>query len=73
MGAGPAGLSAAIRLKQLQPSLSVCVLEKGATVGEWQRHCVVRGAARVRRTCAATLNTHENSIASLSSGHKRVL
>ncbi|MDB5478058.1 MAG: Electron transfer flavoprotein-ubiquinone oxidoreductase [Alphaproteobacteria bacterium] len=33
VGAGPAGLSCAIRLKQLQPSLSICVLEKGAEVG----------------------------------------
>lgn len=32
-GAGPAGLACAIRLKQLQPALGVCVLEKGATVG----------------------------------------
>jgi flavin-dependent dehydrogenase len=29
VGAGPAGLSAAIRLKQLDPDLSVVVLEKG--------------------------------------------
>ena len=33
VGAGPAGLSCAIRLKQLEPGLSVCVLEKGAAVG----------------------------------------
>lgn len=33
VGAGPAGLSAAIRLKQLNPELSVCILEKGAEVG----------------------------------------
>lgn len=33
VGAGPAGLSCAVRLKQLKPELSVCVLEKGATVG----------------------------------------
>jgi electron-transferring-flavoprotein dehydrogenase len=33
VGAGPAGLSAAIRLKQLQPDISVCVLEKGASLG----------------------------------------
>jgi len=33
VGAGPAGLSAAIRLKQLNASLTVCVLEKGASVG----------------------------------------
>jgi len=33
VGAGPAGLSAAIRLKQVSPDLSVVVLEKGAEVG----------------------------------------
>jgi electron-transferring-flavoprotein dehydrogenase len=33
VGAGPAGLSAAIRLKQRAPDLSVCVLEKGSEVG----------------------------------------
>ncbi len=33
VGAGPAGLSCAIRLKQLKPDLSVCVLEKGSEVG----------------------------------------
>ena len=33
VGAGPAGLSAAIRLKQLDPDMSVVVLEKGSEVG----------------------------------------
>lgn len=33
VGAGPAGLSAAIRLRQLNNNISVCVLEKGAEVG----------------------------------------
>ncbi len=33
VGAGPAGLSAAIRLKQLSPDLSVVVVEKGSEVG----------------------------------------
>jgi electron-transferring-flavoprotein dehydrogenase len=33
VGAGPAGLSAAIRLKQLNAELAVCVLEKGSEVG----------------------------------------
>ena len=33
VGAGPAGLACAIRLKQLQPDLSVCVLEKAASLG----------------------------------------
>jgi electron-transferring-flavoprotein dehydrogenase len=33
VGAGPGGLSAAIRLKQLNPEFSVCVVEKGGEVG----------------------------------------
>jgi electron-transferring-flavoprotein dehydrogenase len=33
VGAGPAGLSAAIRLKQLDPNISVVVVEKGSEVG----------------------------------------
>ncbi len=33
VGAGPSGLSAAIRLKQLDPDLSVVVMEKGSEVG----------------------------------------
>ncbi|MEM9852518.1 MAG: electron transfer flavoprotein-ubiquinone oxidoreductase, partial [Pseudomonadota bacterium] len=33
VGAGPSGLSAAIRLKQLDPELEVVVLEKGSEVG----------------------------------------
>ena len=33
VGAGPSGLSAAIRLKQIDPDLSVVVLEKGSEVG----------------------------------------
>ncbi|HYN11197.1 MAG TPA: electron transfer flavoprotein-ubiquinone oxidoreductase, partial [Burkholderiales bacterium] len=33
VGAGPAGLAAAIRLKQLSAETSVCVLEKGSEVG----------------------------------------
>ena len=33
VGAGPAGLAAACRLKQLSADLSVCVVEKGSEVG----------------------------------------
>ena len=33
VGAGPAGLAAAIRLKQLDSNISVVVLEKGSEVG----------------------------------------
>ena len=33
VGGGPAGLAAAIRLKQRDPDISVCVLEKGSEIG----------------------------------------
>jgi len=33
VGAGPSGLSAAIKIKQLAPDASVCIIEKGAEVG----------------------------------------
>src|ERR1700684_105185 len=33
VGAGPSGLSAAIRLKQLNPELTIVVVEKGSEVG----------------------------------------
>jgi len=33
VGGGPAGLAAAIRLKQLSPDTSVCLLEKGSEIG----------------------------------------
>ncbi len=33
VGGGPSGLSAAIRLKQLVPSLDICLIEKGSEIG----------------------------------------
>jgi len=33
VGGGPSGLAAAIRLKQLSPDLSVCLIEKGSEIG----------------------------------------
>src|SRR5215472_18132467 len=33
VGAGPAGLACAIRMKQPKPEISVCVLEKASAVG----------------------------------------
>ncbi|PJB73430.1 MAG: electron transfer flavoprotein-ubiquinone oxidoreductase [Alphaproteobacteria bacterium CG_4_9_14_3_um_filter_47_13] len=33
VGGGPAGLSCAIRLKQLAPEISVCLVEKGSEIG----------------------------------------
>jgi electron-transferring-flavoprotein dehydrogenase len=33
VGAGPSGLSCAIRLKQLKPDINICVLEKASAIG----------------------------------------
>jgi electron-transferring-flavoprotein dehydrogenase len=33
VGGGPSGLASAIRLKQINPEISVCILEKGSEVG----------------------------------------
>jgi electron-transferring-flavoprotein dehydrogenase len=33
VGGGPAGLSAAIRLKQINPDIAVCLVEKGSEIG----------------------------------------
>ena len=33
VGGGPAGLASAIRLKQINADLSVCILEKGSEIG----------------------------------------
>jgi electron-transferring-flavoprotein dehydrogenase len=41
VGGGPAGLAASIRLKQLNPEVSVCILEKGSE--SWRAHPVRRG------------------------------
>ena len=33
VGGGPSGLSTAIKLKQLDPNLNVCLLEKASEIG----------------------------------------
>ena len=33
VGGGPAGLSAAIRLKQINADINVCLIEKGSEIG----------------------------------------
>ena len=46
VGAGPAGLATAIRLKQLKPDLTVCVLEKASAIGAHMLSgCVMEPAA----------------------------
>ncbi len=63
VGAGPAGLAFAIRLKQLKPDIRVCVIEKASTIGAQilsgaviepqalNRACCPNGA-RIRRRSA---------------------
>ncbi len=46
VGGGPAGLATAIRLRQLKPGLSVCVLEKASAIGAHMLSgCVMEPAA----------------------------
>ena len=55
VGAGPAGLAAAIRLKQLSHErgydLSVCVLEKGAEIGAHILSGTVLGSTVLQCAC----------------------
>jgi flavin-dependent dehydrogenase len=53
VGAGPAGLSAAIRLKQVNPELSVVVLEKGSEVGAHILSGAVVDPIGIDRCCRA--------------------
>jgi len=62
VGAGPAGLAAAIRLKQLEPKLSVCVLEKGAQVGAH----IVSGAVIETRALAELIPDWQSKNAPLT-------
>ena len=36
VGAGPAGLSTSIKLKQLNPEINICILEKDCIKKKWQ-------------------------------------
>ena len=54
VGAGPAGLAAAIRLKQLDPDRSVVVLEKGSEVGAHILSGAVLDPSRPRTGCCPT-------------------
>ena len=57
VGGGPAGLSAAIRLKQINPDIAVCLVEKGRR--DRRPYPVRRGdrAARAERTDSRTGRT----------------
>jgi flavin-dependent dehydrogenase len=61
VGAGPAGLAAAIRLKQLaaqhQHEVSVCVLEKGSEVGAHILSAPTGFPTRSCRGASATMAT----------------
>lgn len=78
VGAGPAGLSCAYQLKKINPNLSVCVLEKGATAGAQ----IVSGAVLepralnelipdwAERGAPVTIAVKKDSFALLSKHHK---
>ena len=51
VGGGPAGLAAAIRLRQLSPETSVCLIEKGSEIGAH----IVSGAVIEPRALAELL------------------
>ena len=51
VGGGPAGLAAAIRLRQLSSEISVCVIEKGSEIGAH----IVSGAVIEPRALAELL------------------
>ena len=54
VGGGPAGLSAAIRLKQINAELEVIVLEKGSEIGaHTEMHRNVRTCPAHRRSDSA--------------------
>lgn len=51
VGGGPAGLACAIRLKQLQADLNVCVLEKASAIGAQALSGAVLEAGRSMNCC----------------------
>ena len=64
VGAGPAGLAAAIRLRQLRPETSVCVVEKGSEVGAH----ILSGAVIEPRALAELLPDWQERGAPLTTG-----
>ena len=52
VGAGPAGLACAIRLKQLKPDTNICVLEKASSVGAHSLSGAVLEPGRARKAAA---------------------
>jgi len=61
VGAGPAGLACAIRLKQLKSDLSVCVLEKAAAVGAHALSGCVMEPDRSMHCCRSGAQTRPRS------------
>ena len=47
VGGGPSGLASACKLKQLNPNLSVCLLEKGSEIGSH----IISGAVLNLKCC----------------------
>jgi flavin-dependent dehydrogenase len=65
VGAGPAGLASAIRLKQINPDINVVVVEKGSEVGAHILSGAVvdpAGLDRLLRRCAPRSRTTASTI-----------
>src|SRR6516165_8167735 len=65
VGAGPAGLSAAIRLKQVAPECSVVIVEKGSEVGAHILSGAVIDPIGLDRLMPPLMSNHDNFVASL--------
>ena len=70
VGAGPAGLAAAIRLKQLSPDISVVVVEKGSEVGA---HILSGAVIDPDRARPAASRLAQRGHADQDRGHRRPL
>ena len=49
VGGGPSGLSTAIKLKQLNPDINVCLLEKASEIGAH----ILSGNGTNRKSCCS--------------------
>ena len=56
VGAGPAGLATAIRLKELKPGIGVCVLEKASAIGALQTLHASAAVPALQRTAERALD-----------------
>jgi len=67
VGGGPSGLSTAIKLKQLDPNLNVCLLEKASEIGAH----ILSGNVFETRALDELLPNGKNSIPQLKLKYQR--